>query len=440
MSYIRTLKAIEILDSRGNPTLEVMISTDRDILAKASVPSGASTGEHEALELRDGDPTRYFGKGVQQAIAHVNGPLAQLLLGEHIFDQMRLDQMMIEFDGTENKGRLGANAILGISLAIARAAAITAKMPLYRYLGGCHAYILPCPMMNIINGGSHADNSLDFQEFMIRPVGAPSLKEAVRWGSEVFHTLKKLLKEQGHVTAVGDEGGFAPNLPSNEAAIEVILSAIEKAGYRPGNDFTLALDCAASEFYDKGSKRYIEKKNKQLKKKFEERTSSEQVGYLKQLCEKYPIDSIEDGLAEGDWAGWQELTKALGNKIQIVGDDIFVTNPKFLNKGLEMGVANSILIKLNQIGTVSETLETIRIAQTHGYTTIISHRSGETEDTAIADLAVATNAGQIKTGSLSRTDRISKYNRLINIEEGLATTGRYCDSNARERGMAYASR
>ncbi len=425
MSYIRTLKAMEILDSRGMPTVEVTISTDRDIIAKASVPSGASTGQNEALELRDGDASRYFGKGVQQAVSHVNGPIAQLLLGEHIFDQMHLDNLMLSYDATENKSRLGANAILGVSLAIARAAAITAKMPLYRYLGGCHAYILPCPMMNIINGGAHADNSLDFQEFMIRPIGAPSFKEAMRWGAEIFQTLKKILKSQGHVTAVGDEGGFAPNLESNEAAIELVLSAIEKAGYHPGHDVTIALDCAATEFYDHGTHKYIDKKNKQKKKPFEERTSKEQIGYLQELVEKYPIDSIEDGLAENDWEGWQELTRVLGQRIQIVGDDIFVTNPKFLKKGIQTGAANAILIKLNQIGTVSETLEAIRLAQVNGYRTVISHRSGETEDTAIADLAVATNAGQIKTGSLSRTDRIAKYNRLLNIEEGLGETARY---------------
>lgn len=433
MSYIRSIKANEILDSRGNPTLMVVVSTDRDVIATASVPSGASTGQHEAIEMRDGDYARYSGKGVLQAIAHVNGPLSQLLIGEHIFDQSRLDMMMIQFDGTENKSRLGANAILGISLAIARAGAITAKMPLYRYLGGCHAFILPCPMMNIINGGAHANNLLDFQEFMIRPVGASSFREAVRWGAEIFHALKKLLKDAGHGTAVGDEGGFAPDLESNEEAIELILAAIEKAGYRPGIDVNLALDCAASEFYDKITGRYIEKKKMNRSKEYEERTSHEQVAYLQDLVLKYPIDSIEDGLAEDDWSGWKELTSKLKNKVQIVGDDIFVTNPKFLMKGIEMGVGNAILIKPNQIGTVSETLETIRIAHTFAYATVISHRSGETEDTFIADLAVATNAGQIKTGSLSRTDRIAKYNRLMNIEQGLAETGRYWDSNLRNR-------
>lgn len=425
MSYIRYIKAVEILDSRGNPTLEVMVSTDRDIIAKASVPSGASTGANEALELRDGDPRRYGGKGVLQAVSHVNGPIAQLLVGEHVFDQQRLDMLMIAEDGTENKGRWGANAILGVSMAIARAAALTAKVPLYRYLGGCHAYILPCPMMNIINGGAHADNSLDFQEFMIRPKGAPSLKEAVRWGAEIFHTLKGILKGEGYATSVGDEGGFAPDLPSNEAAIELILQAIEKAGYQPDSQVSLALDCAASEFYDKATKRYVEKKKKKRQEPFEERSAAEQVAYLEKLCSLYPIDSIEDGLDEGDWNGWGLLSQKLNSRIQIVGDDLFVTNPKFLKKGIQQGIANAILVKVNQIGTVTETLETVRLAQTHGYATVISHRSGETEDCFIADLAVAVNSGQIKTGSLTRTDRIAKYNRLINIEEGLGSYGVY---------------
>lgn len=429
MSYIRSVKALEILDSRGNPTLEVIITTDRDVIAKASVPSGASTGEYEAVELRDGDQSRYFGKGVQQAIAHVNGPLAQILIGEHVFDQARLDSMMAQYDGTPTKSRMGANAILGASLAVARAGAFTAKLPLYRYLGGCHSFVLPCPMMNIINGGAHADNSLDFQEFMIRPIGAPSFHEAIRWGSEIFHTLKKILHNAGHVTAVGDEGGFAPNLESNELALNLILSAIEKAGYRPGHDVTIALDCAASWFYDKVTGKYIEKKNMARKKPFQERSPKDQVHYLKELCTKFPIDSVEDGLDENDWPGWQLLTQELGNKVQIVGDDLFVTNPKFLMKGIEMRVANAILIKPNQIGTLTETLETVRIAQCHNYATIISHRSGETEDTVIADIAVATNAGQIKTGSLSRTDRIAKYNRLLSIEDALGETGRYRDSN-----------
>lgn len=429
MSYIRSIKAIEILDSRGNPTLEVMITTDRDVIAKASVPSGASTGVNEALELRDGDSSRYHGKGVQQAISHVNGVISQILLGEHVFDQRRLDMMMAASDGTENKGRLGANAILGASLALARAGALTAREPLYRYIGGCHAHILPCPMMNIINGGAHADNSLDFQEFMIRPVGAPSFKEAVRWGAEIFHTLKNILKVEGYATSVGDEGGFAPNLPSNEAAIEIILQAIEKAGYRPESQVTIALDCAASEFYDKTLKRYVEKKKKKRKESYKERTAEEQVAYLERLCASYPIDSIEDGLDEADWEGWKILSEKLNHKVQIVGDDLFVTNPKFLLQGIQKEIANAILIKVNQIGTLTETLETIRLAQTHSYATVISHRSGETEDSFIADLAVAVNAGQIKTGSLSRTDRVAKYNRLLNIEEGMGGYGRYLDSN-----------
>lgn len=425
MSYIRSVKAIEILDSRGNPTVEVMLSTDRDIIAKAAVPSGASTGTHEAVELRDGDKSRYGGKGVQQAIAHVNGPIAQILVGEHVFDQRRLDMMMIAGDGTENKERFGANAILGASLALARAGALTAREPLYRYIGGCNAYILPCPMMNIINGGAHADNSLDFQEFMIRPVGAPTFKEAVRWGAEIFHTLKGLLKSEGFVTAVGDEGGFAPDLSSNEAALDFIMQAIEKAGYRPGSQVTLALDCAATEFYDKVSGKYVEKKKKKRKEKYIERSPEEQVAYLEGLCAKYPIDSIEDGMDEADWAGWKLLSDRLNKKIQIVGDDLFVTNPKFLMRGISEGIANAILVKVNQIGTLTETLETIRLAQTHGYASVISHRSGETEDTFIADIAVGANTGQIKAGSLSRTDRVVKYNRLLNIEEGMGGFGRY---------------
>lgn len=429
MSYIRSVKAIEILDSRGQPTVEVMITTDQNIMAKAAVPSGASTGTHEAVELRDGDPARYLGKGVQQAVAHVNGPIAQILIGEHVFDQRRLDLLMIASDGTENKSRLGANAILGASLALARVGALSAKEPLYRYMGGCNAHILPCPMMNIINGGAHADNNLDFQEFMIRPVGAPTFREAVRWGSEIFQTLKQLLKQEGHSTSVGDEGGFAPNLPSNEAALDLIVLAIEKAGYRPGSQVTLALDCAANEFYDKASGHYIEKKKKKRNQEYAERTAEAQVAYLKKLCSSYPIDSIEDGLDEGDWRGWKILSQALNHSIQVVGDDLFVTNPRYLNKGIKEGICNAILIKLNQIGTLTETFETIRLAQTHGYAAIISHRSGETEDSFIADVSVAANTGQIKTGSMSRTDRIVKYNRLLNIEEGMGGFGRYQDSN-----------
>lgn len=422
MSYVRSVKALEILDSRGNPTVEVTITTDRNVMAKASVPSGASTGENEAWELRDGDPARYLGKGVQRAVAHVDGPIAQILVGEHVFDQRRLDQMMIEADGTPNKERFGANAILGASLALARVGALTAGLPLYRYIGGSNSFILPCPMMNIINGGAHADNSLDFQELMIRPNGATSFHEAVRWGVEIFHTLKGLLKAEGLSTAVGDEGGFAPNLPSTEAALEFILAAIEKAGYRPGSQVSLALDCAASEFYDKTFKRYVEKKRKACGDEYKERSSDQQIAYLVELCDKYPIDSIEDGLSEQDWAGWRRLTDQLGKKVQLVGDDIFVTNTEYLSQGIKEGIANAILVKVNQIGTLSETLDTIFMAQSHGYASIISHRSGETEDSFIADISVATNSGQIKTGSLSRTDRVAKYNRLLSIEAGLNRT------------------
>lgn len=413
MPYIRSIKALEILDSRGNPTLEVTVATDAEVVGKAAIPSGASTGEHEAVELRDNDSSRYGGKGVEQAVRHVNGPLAELLVGEHVFDQERLDRLMRELDGTPNKGKLGANAILGCSLAIARAGAFTARLPLYRYIGGTNAHVLPVPMMNIMNGGQHADNSLDYQEFMIRPVGAPSFKEGVRWGAEIFHTLKKVLAKRGYSTAVGDEGGFAPNLPSHEAALDLIIEAIQLAGYTPGKEITLALDCAASSYYDKISAKYLG------------RTAEEETAVLEELVSKYPIDSIEDPLDENDWAGWQYLTSRLGKKIQVVGDDIFVTNPLFLRKGIEKHVGNAILIKLNQIGTLTETLETCRLATQNGYKTVISHRSGETEDTFIADVAVALNSGQIKTGSLSRTDRIAKYNRLLSIENGLGLDAIY---------------
>jgi len=416
MSKIQSLTAIEILDSRGNPTVEVTVTTDGGIQASAAVPSGASTGEHEALELRDNDSKRYNGKGVLKAVQNVNGPIADLLVGQNVQEQLLVDKMMIEADGTDNKAKYGANAILGASLAIARAGAITTNQPLYRYIGGTNAHELPCPMMNILNGGAHADNSLDFQEFMIRPTGAPSFSEALRWGAEIFHTLKTLLKSEGYSTSIGDEGGFAPNLPSNEAALEFILRAIETAGYHPGSQITLALDCAASEFYDKKTQTYLG------------RTSQEQVDYLEELVEKYPIDSIEDGLDENDWEGWQHLNKQLSDRIQIVGDDLFVTNTKFLQKGIDLKAANSILIKLNQIGTLSETLSTIALAKKSGMTTVISHRSGETADSFIADVAVATNAGQIKTGSLCRTDRIAKYNRLLHIEKELGKKGKYVDS------------
>jgi enolase len=429
MTSISKIRALEVLDSRGNPTLQVTVYTDNRLSATALVPSGASTGEHEALELRDGDSFRYFGKGVRKAIQNVQGPIAEALIGQCVLDQRRLDQLLIDLDGTENKSRLGANAILGVSLAIARAGALSVHLPLYQYLGGCNACILPCPMMNIINGGVHADNSLDFQEFLIRPVGAETFAEAMRWGSEVFHTLKKLLKEKGHITSVGDEGGFAPNLPSTESAIEFIVAAIEKAGYRPGEQISLAIDLVASELYDQNSNKYIETKKKKAGQPYTERSDQEQADYLASLCDRYPIDSIEDGMDQNDWKGWKILTDKLGKRIQLIGDDNFVTNMKFLRRGIQEGVANSILIKVNQIGTLTETLDCIRFAHAHGYTSVISHRSGETEDNIIADIAVATNAGQIKTGSLSRSDRISKYNRILTIEAELENQAIYQDSN-----------
>lgn len=409
MTKISSVHALEILDSRGNPTLEVFVKTEDGFIGKAAVPSGASTGEHEALEMRDGDKKRYFGKGVMKAVSNVNGALSKLVLGQDVLNQAGLDKRMIEADGTENKSKYGANAILGVSLAIAKAAALSSKEPLYRYLGGKGACTLPCPMMNIINGGVHADNGLDFQEFMIRPVGAPSFREALRYGVEIFHTLKSLLKEKGYAISVGDEGGFAPRLSSHEEALDFIVKAVEKAGFGLQKQITLALDCAASGFYKNG--------------KYRGRTTGQQIDYLTQLCKTYPIDSIEDPLSESDWEGWKELSRKM--KIQIVGDDIFVTNPKFLKKGIEQGVANAILIKLNQIGTLTETLETVKMAKGAGYATIISHRSGETEDTTIADLAVGASIGQIKTGSLSRSDRIAKYNRLLEIEEELGAAAKY---------------
>lgn len=427
MAVIKFIDALEILDSRGNPTLQVTVRTDSGHEGTASIPSGASTGENEAAELRDKDKNRYFGKGVTKAVANVMGPLSALLIGKDIFDQIHIDQAMIEADATANKSKFGANSILGISLAAAKAAANEIDMPLYRYIGGLHAHVLPCPMMNIINGGAHADNMLDFQEFMIRPTGAPSFSEAVRWGAEIFHTLKSLLQDEGLSTSVGDEGGFAPNLPSNEAALDFIVKAIEKAGFKT-DQVSLALDCAASEFYDKSEGRYVEMKKKKKGEEYRARTTEEQVEYLKQLCDQYPIYSIEDGLSEHDWDGWKILTDTLGAKVQIVGDDLFVTNTKFLKKGIELGVGNAILIKLNQIGTLTETLDTIELAKQNGYRTIISHRSGETADSTIADIAVATNSGQIKTGSLSRSDRISKYNRLLAIEDKLRSSSIYYKS------------
>lgn len=424
MSYIRSVKALQILDSRGNPTVEVTVTTDKGIQAKAAVPSGASTGEYEANELRDNDKNKWGGKGVEIAVSHVNGPINELLVGTCIYDQRLIDEMMIKADGTENKSRFGANAILGASLAAARAAAASANLPLYRYLGGVNAHILPCPMMNIINGGAHADNPIDFQEFMIRPWKAAHFKDALRMGAEIFHALKAILKSENLATNVGDEGGFAPNILSHEEALDIIVRSIEQAGYVPGDEVSIALDCAASELHDKIGKKYVEKKGKKT-----ERSTLEQIDYLNHLCNKYPIDSIEDGLGESDWDGWKALTDKLGKKVQIVGDDIFVTNVKFLRKGIHKGIANSILIKVNQIGTLSETLDTIHLAQSHGYTTVISHRSGETEDHFIADLAVATSSGQIKTGSLSRSDRVAKYNRLLQIENELGHQAKYLDSN-----------
>ena len=419
MSNIEKVEAREILDSRGNPTLEVKVTTDKGVCGKASVPSGASTGENEAVELRDLDPKRYGGKGVTKAVKNVNGIISPLLKGKLVTNQELIDKMLCDKDGSKNKHVLGANAILGVSLATARVAAKTVGLPLYRYIGGTHAHLLPCPMMNILNGGAHADNSLDFQEFMVRPIGAHSFTEALRWGAEIFHQLKAILKKAGHVTAVGDEGGFAPNLNSTEEALDMIVLAIEKVGLSPGQQVTIALDCAASEFYLKSEKLYVEKKRKKQKLKYENRSSDEQIDYLATLCKKYPIDSIEDGLSEHDWEGWKKLTSAIGHHVQIVGDDIFVTNPEYLKRGIEGRYANAILIKPNQIGTLSETLETIRMAQNNRFATVISHRSGETEDSFIADLSVAVNAGQIKTGSLSRTDRIAKYNRLLEIEQTL---------------------
>ena len=414
MSQIQDIFASEILDSRGNPTLAVTVKVSSGKSAIAMVPSGASTGVLEALELRDKDPKRYLGKGVLKAVNNVNGPIANALKGKEVTEQEQLDHLMIELDGSENKENLGANAILGASLAIARVGAKVRGEPLYRYLQN-DTFSLPMPMMNILNGGAHADNTIDFQEFMIIPRGFKKMSERVRVGSEIFHWLKKILLEKGLATSVGDEGGFAPNLKSNEEALDYVVKAIEKAGYKPGDEVSIALDCAASFFYENGH--YL--KAKKLKSE-RARTSIEQIEYLKELSNRYPITSIEDGLDENDWAGWEEMTKALGQNMQIVGDDIFVTNPKILKKGIEKGVGNAILIKLNQIGTLTETLETISLAKKSNYKTIISHRSGETEDTFIADLAVATGAGQIKTGSLSRSDRVAKYNRLILIEKELS--------------------
>ena len=418
---IENIKGREILDSRGNPTIEVDVILENGIMGRASVPSGASTGENEALELRDHDRTRYNGKGVQKAVKHIHQHLAPALIGKDVFDQRGIDQTMIDLDGTPTKSKFGANAILGISMAVAKAAAKALNIPLYRYIGGMNTYVLPVPMMNIINGGSHSDAPIAFQEFMIRPVGAKSFHEGLRMGAEVFHELKNVLKARNLSTAVGDEGGFAPSLNGTEDALECILMAIKAAGYEPQKDITIGLDCASSEFYLDGLYDYtkFEGLNASI------RTSYEQVNYLEELCQKYPIDSIEDGMAENDWEGWKMLTERIGHRCQLVGDDLFVTNVKFLSRGIMEGCGNSILIKVNQIGTLSETLDAIDLAHRHGYTTIVSHRSGETEDATIADLAVATNSGQIKTGSLSRSDRMAKYNQLLRIEEELGNKATY---------------
>jgi enolase len=418
MTNISSIIGREVLDSRGNPTVEAEVQLASGAIGRAIVPSGASTGEHEAVELRDGDNARFLGKGVLKAVENVNSEIAEALANMDAADQRALDRKMIDLDGTETKGRLGANAILAVSMAASRAAAAEYGLPLYRYLGGAGANTLPTPMMNILNGGAHADNNVDFQEFMVMPVGAPSFSEALRWGVEVFHTLKGVLKKRGYNTAVGDEGGFAPSVKSNVEAIEVVLEAIQKAGYKPGEEIAIALDPAASEFYQDG--KYVLKKSDKSAK-----SSDDMVKFWAKWVNDYPIVSLEDGLSEDDWDGWQNLTKELGGKIQLVGDDIFVTNITFLQEGIDKGVANSILIKVNQIGTVSETLDAIDLARRNGYTSVISHRSGETEDTFIADLAVATGAGQIKTGSASRTDRIAKYNQLLRIEEELGNSARF---------------
>ncbi|MHC1734040.1 MAG: phosphopyruvate hydratase [Bacteroidales bacterium] len=421
MSQIVSVHAREILDSRGNPTIEVEVITSSGASGRAAVPSGASTGENEALELRDGDKTRYLGKGVLKAVHNVNNVIAEDIMGMDVTNQIAIDQKMLDLDGTPTKSNLGANAILGVSLACAKAAAAYHGLPLYRYIGGTNARVLPVPMMNIINGGSHSDAPIAFQEFMIRPKGAVTFAEGLRMGTEVFHSLKKVLKERGLSTAVGDEGGFAPALKGTEDALESIIKAVTAAGYKPGSDVTIALDCAASEFFADGIYNYAKFEGANGKKL----TPAQQVDYLAELVEKFPIDSIEDGMSEHDWEGWKLLTDKLGSRIQIVGDDLFVTNVEYLEKGISLGCANSILIKLNQIGTLTETLNCIEMAHRAGYTTVTSHRSGETEDSTIADVAVATNSGQIKTGSLSRTDRIAKYNQLLRIEEELGPNAVY---------------
>jgi enolase len=414
MSVIEDIHARQIFDSRGNPTIEVDVTTENGFVGRAAVPSGASTGKHEAVELRDGDKSAYMGKSVLKAVSNVNDIIAEELIGASVFEQNMIDKIMLELDGTPNKGKLGANAILGVSLAIAKAAAQEAGQPLYRYIGGVNANTLPVPMMNIINGGSHADNSIDFQEFMIMPVGAESFTHAMKMGSEIFHNLAKVLKDKKYSTNVGDEGGFAPNIPSNEEAIEIVLKAIEKAGYKPGDDVMIAMDAAVTEFYDEATGLYHFHKSNGMKK-----TSDEMVEYWAEWASKYPIISIEDGMAEDDWAGWKKLTDKIGKTTQLVGDDLFVTNVTRLSEGIKTGVANSILVKVNQIGSLTETINAVSMAQRANYTSIMSHRSGETEDNTIADLAVALNCGQIKTGSCSRSDRMSKYNQLLRIEEEL---------------------
>lgn len=418
MSYIADIHARQILDSRGNPTVEVDVVTENGQLGRAAVPSGASTGIHEAVELRDGDKSKYLGKGVLKAVSNVNDIIADQLIGWDVFDQAGLDKKLLELDGTDNKSKLGANATLAVSMAAAKAAAVECDLPLFRYLGGVNATVLPMPLMNILNGGVHADNKIDYQEYMIVPIGADSFSEGLRWGVEVFHQLKSVLKKKGYSTNVGDEGGFAPDIQSNEEAIETVLQAIEAAGYKVGDQIAIALDAASSEMFKDGKYKFYKSTGREI-------SSDEMVAYWTEWVNKYPIVSIEDGMAEEDWDGWKKLTDAIGKKVQLVGDDLFVTNTKILKRGIDSGTANSILIKVNQIGTVTETINAVQLAQTSGYTTIMSHRSGETEDTTIADLAVALNCGQIKTGSASRTDRMAKYNQLIRIEEMLGTNGIY---------------
>ncbi|HMG94594.1 MAG TPA: phosphopyruvate hydratase [Chryseolinea sp.] len=424
MSLIESIHARQILDSRGNPTVEVDVVTESGAFGRAAVPSGASTGTHEAVELRDGDKKKYLGKGVLKAVENVNTKIAAEVVGFDVFEQSLIDKIMIELDGTPTKGKLGANAILGASLAIAKAAAMEAGMPLYRYIGGVNANTLPVPMMNILNGGSHADNSIDFQEFMVMPLKADTFSESLRMGTEIFHTLKKVLHDKGLSTNVGDEGGFAPNIASNEEAIEIVLKAIEKAGFKPGDDVFIAMDAASSEFYDAKTKTYTFKKSDGKKLK-----SDEMVEYWAKWAKKYPIISIEDGMGEEDWDGWKKLTDKIGDKVQLVGDDLFVTNVQFLQKGIDLGVANSILIKVNQIGSLTETINAVNLAKRNSYKSIMSHRSGETEDSTIADLAVALNTGQIKTGSASRSDRMAKYNQLIRIEEELGEVAYFPGKN-----------